>query len=161
MTGVSGQYYVLQIGRQTAKGTPQTVPQYALKLTAGGLDATKTEVELTETDQTRQQGKTIATAAGVTGSPDFYTRPDDFGLLAYGLLGANADSGTNPNYIHTATMSSAGANPYFTVYKCIGSNVLVDRYDDCRIVGMKLKGQAGQAISATWDITGITPNFNQ
>ena len=161
MTGVAGNYYVLYIGRQTAKGVPQTTPQYALKLTGGSLDAQKTEIELQETDGTRQGGKTVATAIQVAGSPDMYVRPDDFGLMAYGVLGANADSGTAPNYIHTATMVANGATPYFTIYKAIGGSVLVDRYVDCRITAMKLKGQAGQAITATWDIAGLVPSFGQ
>lgn len=161
MSGVAGNFYTLFFGRQTAKGTPQTSPTYALKVTGGSLDATKTEIELTETDSTRQGGKTIATQVGVTGSPDMYVRPDDFGLLSYGLLGTNVDSGTSPNFIHTASMLSSGALPYFTIYKAIGGTVLVDRYDDCRIAACKLKGQAGQAITATWDIMGITPNFGQ
>jgi hypothetical protein len=161
VTGVSGSYYTLHVGRQTAKGVAQTTPQFGLKLTAGSLDATKQEIELSETDSTRQQGKTVVVAAGVSGSPDFYLRPDDFGLLAYGVLGANADSGTSPNFIHTATMSNSGANPYFTIYKSIGGNVLVDQYVDCRITGAKIKGSAGQALSASFDIAGITPKFNQ
>jgi hypothetical protein len=159
MAGVAGNFYVLYIGRQTAKGVAQTTPQYGLKVTGGDINVDKTEVELQETDSTRQGGRTVVTAAKVGGSPDLYVRPDDFGLLAYGLLGVNADSGTNPNYIHTATMSSSAAVPYFTIYKTIGGTVLVDQYVDCRITGCKIKGQAGQPITASWDIAGLTPTL--
>lgn len=161
MAGVSGNFYTLAIGKQTAKGVPQTTPTYKLKVTAGDISPIRDEITLSETDANRQQGKTVIVGAKIEGSPDFYCRPDDLGLLNYGVMGANADSGTNPNYIHTATMLNSGALPYFTIYKAIGSTVLVDRYSDCRIGGMKVKGQAGQPLSVSLDVAGISALLGQ
>lgn len=159
MAGVPGNQFTLYIGRQTAKGVAQTTPQYALRVTGGDISPEKNEIELQETDSTRQQGLTVGVSAMVKGAPSWYVRPDSFGLMMYGLLGANADSGTNPNYIHTATMVQTGALPYFTIYKKVGNSVLVDQYVDCVIAGGKIKGAAGQALTADWEIHGITPNL--
>lgn len=156
MTAIAGNYYTLAIGRQTAKGVAQTTPQYKLKVVSGDISPVRDEIVLAETDSTRQQSKTIVVGSRVEGSPEFYVRPDDFGLLAYGLLGVDTISGTAPNYIHTATMLNSGAIPYFTIYKAIGGSVLVDQYVDCRITGMKIKGQAGQPLTVSIDVAGLT-----
>ena len=161
MTGVSGNVYTLAIGKQTAKGVPQTTPTYKLKVTGGDISPNRQEIQLNETDATRQQGKTLIVGSGIAGSPDFYVRPDDFGLLAYGLLGANANSGTAVNYIHTATMINSGSLPYFTIYKAIGNTVLVDRYSDCVIQSMKVSGQAGGALSVSCEIAGLSALLGQ
>ncbi len=151
---MSGNYYTLAIGKQTAKGTPQASPTFKLKVTGGDINPTRQVIQLNETDSSRQEGKSIVVGAAVEGNPEFYCRPDDFGLLAYGVLGTNVDSGTAPNYIHRATMINSGATPYFTIFKAIGGSVLVDRYSDCRINGVHLKGQAGQALTCGVDILG-------
>src|SRR5438105_670244 len=149
MSGVSGDYYTLAIGKQTAKGTPQTTPAFKLKVTGGDIMPTRQVIQLNETDSTRQQGKSLVVGGAVEGAPEVYCRPDDFGLLAYAVLGTNVDSGTAPNYIHRSTMLNSGATPYVTIYKAIGGSVLVDRYSDCRIHGLHLRGQAGQALTCT------------
>lgn len=161
MAPVSGNFYTLAIGKQSAKGSAQTTPTYKLKVTGGDISPSRQEFELAETDASRQQGSTVIVGAHVEGNPEFYVRPDDFGLLAYGLLGTNADGGTASNYVHVASMLNSGALPYFTIYKAVGSTVLVDRYVDVRLSGMKVKGQAGQPLSVELDVMGLTADFGQ
>ncbi|HWE83059.1 MAG TPA: phage tail tube protein [Gaiellaceae bacterium] len=158
-TGVAGNIYTLALGRQSAKGVAQTSPTYKLKLTSGDLSPARQVIQLAETDSSRQDGKSVVVGAHVEGTPEFYVRPDDFGLLAYAALGANADSGTSPNYIHTATMLNNGNLPYLTIYKAVGNTSLVDEYVDCRVTGLSIKGQAGQVLTVAADIAGLSATF--
>lgn len=151
MTGVAGNAYTLAMGKQSAKGTPQTTPTYKMRLTGGDVSAVPTVIQLAETDASRQAGTSVKTGGAVTGSTTHYLRPDEFGLLAYLVMGANADSGAGPNYTHTATPSSAA--PYATLYKAINVSTLVDQYVDCRVSSLTVSGQAGGALTVapTWE----------
>lgn len=153
MAAISGNYWTLAIGKQTAKGSPQETPTYKLKATGGDIAPVRGVFTLAETDSSRQQGADVIVSAHVAGAPEFYLRPNDFGLWAYALLGANADSGSSPNYTHIATPADTG--PYLTLFKAIGGTVLVDRYDDCRVTSMRVRGQAGQPLTCAIDIMGL------
>lgn len=157
MPAISGNEFTLAVGKQTAKGTPQITPLYKQKITGGDVSPTRDELELAETDASRQGGDTVIVGAHVEGSPTFYLRPDDFGLWAYAALGANADTGTGPNYTHTATPANSG--PYLTIYKNVGAGILVDQYSDVRCTGLHAAGQAGGALTYTPDLYGLTTAF--
>jgi hypothetical protein len=145
MAGVAGNAATLAIGKQTAKGTPQTTPAFKLKFTGGDIAPARQIIQLAETDASRQAGASVVVGSSVTGTTNHYVRPTDFGMLAYAVMGANADSGTNPNYTHTATSSAAA--PYFTLYKAINSTTLVDQYIDCRATSLNVSGAAGGALT--------------
>lgn len=149
-TGIPGNIATVAVGKQTAKGTPQATPTYKLKLTGGDIAAASQEVQLAETDASIQAGGTVKTGFRVEGSTQHYLRPDDFGLIAYLTLGANADTGTTPNYTHTATL--AAVQPYATIYKAINTTTLVDRYSDCRVSQLVVNGANGGILTydASW-----------
>lgn len=158
MPPVSGNIFTLAIGRQTAKGTAQTTPAFKLKTTGGDLNPTRQTVQLAETDASRQQGKLLVVGAHVEGTFECYLRPHDWAFLAYALLGANATTGSSPNYIHTAT--PANSHPYLTIYKMLG-NVIVDRYVDCCITTATIRGEAGGALTTSLGITGLSATFGE
>jgi hypothetical protein len=108
MAGVAGNAATLAIGKQTAKGTPQTTPTFKLKFTGGDIAPNRNIIQLAETDASRQAGASVVVGSSVAGTTNHYVRPTDFGLLAYAVMGANADSGAT-NFTHTATSSSGGA----------------------------------------------------
>jgi hypothetical protein len=149
VAGVPGNAVTLAVGKQSAKGTPQTTPTYKLKLVGGDIVPQREILTLAETDASRQDGASVVVGSRVEGSTEHYLRPDDFGLIAYLAMGANATSGST-NYTHTAT--SAAAAPYATLYKAINTTTLVDRYADCRISQLVVRGAAGGALTyaATW-----------
>jgi hypothetical protein len=148
-TGIQGNIATLAVGKQSAKGTPQTTPTYKLKLTGGDIVAATDTVELAETDASIQAGATVKTGFRVEGTPEHYLRPDDFGLIAYLLLGATGVSGAG-NFTHTATI--AAAQPYATVFKAINTTTLVDRYSDCRPSQVVINGSNGGILTyaVTW-----------
>lgn len=154
---VSGDAYTLAFGKQSAKGTPAANATYKMKVTGGDISPKRTVFQLAETDSSRQAGKNIVTAASIDGSPSWYARPTDFGLWAYAALGANADSGVNPNYTHIATMANSG--PYFTIWKNVGAGNVVDKYTDCRCTELHMAGQAGQPITVQTAWQGLSATF--
>lgn len=153
MAGVAGNAATLAIGKQSGKGTPQTTPAYKLKFTGGDIAPARQIIQLAETDASRQAGASVVVGSSVTGTTNHYVRPTDFGMLAYAVMGANADSGAT-NFTHTAT-SSASA-PYFTLYKAINSTSLVDQYVDCRAVSLNVSGSAGGALTCAVGWLGLS-----
>src|SRR3954471_12763242 len=153
MAGVAGNAATLAIGKQSAKGTPQTTPAYKLKFTGGDIAPARQIIQLAETDASRQAGASLVVGSSVTGTTNHYVRPTDFGLLAYAVMGANADAGS-VNFTHTATSSAAA--PYFTLYKAINSTTLVDQYVDCRATSLNVSGQAGGALTCAVGWMGLT-----
>src|SRR3954449_11830594 len=98
MAGVAGNAATLAVGKQTAKGTPQTTPAFKLKFTGGDIAPARQIIQLAETDASRQARASVVVGSRGPRAPNHYLRPADFGMLAYAVMGANADSGTTPNY---------------------------------------------------------------
>lgn len=153
MAGHSGQFYVCGIGKQTAKGTPQTTPKFRMRLTGGVVVPDPQIIDLPETDSSIQRSRAVKVGQQIAGAIEGFVRTDELGLLAYGALGANATTGVGP-YTHTAT--AAAAAPYFTLYSIYDTTALVDRYVDCRITEFGISGGAGQALAYSAAFLGIT-----
>lgn len=156
MPAVAGNAYTLAVGKQSAKGTPAASATFKHKVTAGSMNPRRDVFELAETDGSRQQGKSIVVGARVEGNPSFYVRPSDIGLWSYALLGANVDSGST-NFTHIATMANSG--PYLTLWENFGAGVAITKYSDCRVTGAHFGGQAGQPLTAGFDLAGLTALF--
>jgi hypothetical protein len=153
MTGVAGNVYTLAFAKQASKGSAAVASTgYKLKLTGGDISPNRQLLTLQETDSSRQQGSTVVVGAQVQGTPEWYVRPEEFGLFAYTALGANADTGSGP-YTHTATI--AQRPPYLTVWKNIGGGTVIDKYTDVSVGSLELSGGAGQALACKADFMGL------
>lgn len=153
MASIPGNAVTVAVGKQSAKATPQTTPAYKLKLTGGEIAPQRDLLTLAETDASRQAGAQVVVGSHVEGTTEHYLRPTEFASIAYWAMGANADSGTTPNYTHTATAASSG--PYITMYKAFNSTSLVDQYSDLRIGTLTVRGGAGQALTYSVGWTGL------
>jgi hypothetical protein len=152
-----GNALTLAVGKQSAKGTPQTTPTYKLRYTGGfGPDPAQTRITLAETDATRQQGDPIIVGHSVTGSSEHYVRPDEFGLLAYLSLGTLVTTGGGADKTHTISAATSGAVPYATLYKAQNVTAFVDRYVDCQINSVTVTGGAEQPLSMTTEWLGLS-----
>jgi hypothetical protein len=158
MAGHSGQFFALDIGRQTAKGTPQTTSKFKMRLTGGAVVPDPQIIDLPETDNSIQRSRVVKAGQLVGGQIEGFLRSDEFALLAYGALGANNTTGAGP-YTHTAT--AAAQPPYFTLYPSYDTTALVDRYVDCRISELLLRGQGGQAVTYAATFAGTTTTHGE
>jgi hypothetical protein len=158
MAGHSGQFYTLAVGRQSAKGTPQTTPASKLRITGGAVVPQPTIIDLPETDSSIQRSKSAKVGQQIGGAIEGFWRSDEMGLLSYVHLGATSPTGAGP-YEHTAT--AAAAQPYLTLYSAYDSTALVDRYVDCRITEFTLRGTGGQALTYSAGFMGLTATYGE
>lgn len=154
----SGQFYTLGIGRQTAKGTPQTTPKFKLRLTGGIVIPELQIIDLPETDSSIQRSKSAKVGQTISGAIEGLVRGDEIAFLAYAALGASGVSGAGP-YTHTATASPTP--PYFTLYSAFDSTAMVSRYTDCRVPELTIRGGSGAALGYSASFLGTTATFGE
>jgi hypothetical protein len=154
MAGISSRIGTFAIGKQSAKGTPATVPTIKLLMNgAPSLAPTKERARLSMTDAGRDQGKAFTQLVSVGGDVPVYLHPEAISLLNYLVLGENADSGGPTNYQHIATPGDD--LPWFTAWRMVG-NVVHEKFVDCKLNSLQIEGSAGQPLSATLGILGCT-----
>lgn len=144
---IPGNRRVIYAGLQSAKGTAQTTPTVKLRVQDFSPNDVRAKIELDETDALTQDGESVVVGATPGFTLTKYLRPSEDDLLLYALLGANVDSGTTPNFIHT--LSPAVAMPYLTIYEAEPS-VMCNQYKDVRITQAVIRGGAGQALTVVY-----------
>lgn len=153
MAGHSGQFFTAAIGRQTAKGSAQTTPKFKLRVTGGVVVPQVQILDLPETDSSVQRSRAIKVGSTIGGALEGFVRADEFGFLAYLHMGADNVSGAGP-YTHTIT--AATQLPYATIYNAFDSTALVSRMMDCRVTELSCSGGAGQALTYTAAVLGLS-----
>ena len=157
MAGLRGNEAWLMAARQTAKGTP-AVPAanttFKMPFSGGNIAPVRETDRLSETDSSRDQGDLYVVSSGVEGSPEVYTRDDSIGLLLLGVLGADAVTGTTPNYTHVFTPSNT--LPYMTFWRNI-SSTLYEQFQDCMVGSLAISAEAGAPLTATAGVQGLVP----
>jgi hypothetical protein len=155
VTFVAGNKRTLYFGTQSAKGTPQTTPTKAFRVSDFTPNPTRAQITLAETDATTQQPADVVVGYQPGFTFKCYLRPSNAALLFKSLLGTNADSGTTPNYTHT--QSAALTTPYLTVHE-VEPSVWANQYVDCRVTQIQLDMQSGGAIEATVTVEALSFN---
>lgn len=156
MSGISSRIGTVAFAKQTAKGAAAANP--AVKLMMNGspsLAPVKERGRFAMTDSGRDQGPGFTSGMRVEGDIPVYLHPDAMANLLYYALGSNADSGTNPNYTHTIT--PANDVPWVTIWRMVGG-VIFEQFVDCKVNSLRIEGQAGQPLTATLSVIGITAN---
>lgn len=160
MAGLRGNVAWFMAQKQTAKGTAATaaVPgaavagAYRFPFSGGNIGVTRQMDRLTETDASRDQGTTYPVTSRVEGSPEVYVRDGGIGALLYWALGADAPTGTTPNFIHAIT--PANSLPYITCWRNIG-DTLFEQFRDCKVGSLSISAEAGAPLVATAGIQGL------
>jgi hypothetical protein len=155
MTFVAGNKRTLYVGTQSGKGTAQTTPTKAFRVSDFSADPVRQRITLAETDATTQQPADVIVGYQPGGSFKTYLRPSNAAWLFATLLGTNADTGSTPNYIHT--QSATQTTPYFTMYE-VEPSVWANQHVDCRVTQIQLDMHAGGAIEATVTFAALTFN---
>ena len=155
MAGLRGNQAWILAQKQTAKGTAATVTAasaYKMPLSGGNISPVRETDNLAETDASRDRGVTYASTGGVEGSPEFYVRDASIGFWLWAVLGADAVTGTGPNYTHAIT--PANTLPYITVWRNI-ADTLWEQYRDCKVGSLSISAEAGAPLTATANIQGL------
>ena len=155
MAGLKGNVAWLLSGKQSAKGTPATVAAatcYKMPLTGGNMGPVREVDNLSETDGSRDRGISYVVSSGVEGTPEFYVRDASIGYWLHKVLGADAPTGTMPNFVHAITPSNT--LPYITCWKMLG-DTLYERYQDCKVGSLTISAEAGQPLTASANIQGV------
>lgn len=157
MAGLRGNNAWLMGAKQSAKGTAATVlaaKTFKNAFTGGSINPSRNIDQLAETDSSRDQGISYVASSGVNGNPEIYARDDAIGLYLLAALGADAVTGTTPNFIHTLT--PATVLPYMTFWRDIG-DTLWEQFTDCKVGNITVSAGAGAPLNAAMTIMGRTP----
>lgn len=113
MAGVSSRIGTFGLAAQSAKGSAAASPTSSFFFAGSpSLSPVKETARYTMTDSGRDLQGSFTSAYRVEGDVPLYLHPQNIGILFYGALGANADTGTT-NYTHTIT--PADDLPYMTM----------------------------------------------
>ena len=161
MAGLRGNTGWVMAQRQTAAGTLATVAapgvaagavKYAL--VGGGVAPVRNIAQLAETDANRDQGISYVASTEVQGSPQVYARDDGIGQLLQAVLGADAVTGTTPNYTHVITPSNT--IPYVSLWRDV-ADTLWESFLDCKVSSLVIAATPGSPLTATATILGRQP----
>lgn len=151
MAGLRGNNAWIAWAKQTAKGSVPSAATRMSPLSGGSVAPTREVNQLSETDNTRNEGQSYVSVTGSEGSPELYVRDSNIHDLLYFALGAKADSGTDPNYSHVIT--PALALPYVTFWRMLG-DTLWQRFDDCKLSELTISADAGAPLTAAATFSG-------
>lgn len=162
MAGLLGNSGWIMAQKQTAQGTiaVPAVPgaavagAYKSPLVSGGIAPVRNIAQLSETDANRDQGISYVASTEVQGSPEIYGRDDSIGFWLQATLGADAITGTTPNFVHTLT--PANTIPYLTCWRNV-ANTLWESYLDCKVSSLVIAASAGSPLTVTPTILGRVP----
>lgn len=158
MAGISSAIGYIGAAKQTIKGTAIANPANKWPLAARpSLRPVKTRQRYTATDTGRDLGPAYTSQMLVQGDFQVYCEPQSIASLLYYALGANADSGTTPNYTHTLT--PANDLPWVTFFRMVGA-VVFEQFIDCKVTSLRIEGSAGNALLVTISVIGIQSTFS-
>lgn len=150
MAGIPGNQAYLAWAKQTARDTPNTTYARRSPFSGGNIQPARTVENLSETDANRDIGVSYVSSVGVEGTPEVYGRYDVIDSLLVAALGAVATTGLDP-YVHEIT--PANTLPYLTFLRGIGGT-LWEQFQDVQISELTLSAEAGQPLTASFDIMG-------
>lgn len=155
MAGLRGNQAWVLAQKQASKGVVPTIdPLKAVKMpfTGGNVGLVRDMEQLAETDSSRDRGVTYLSAGGVEGTPEFYGRDASIAFWLFAALGADAVTGSTPNYTHTVT--PANTLPYITVWRDI-ADTLYEQYRDCKVGTLTIGAEAGAPLTVSAAIQGL------
>jgi hypothetical protein len=155
--GISSRIGTIAIGKQSAKGTPASVPTVKFR-TAGApsIMPIKDRARLNMTDSGRDGGDSYTSQMRIEGSFPVYMHPDGLGMVFGACLGTVVESGTTPNYTHTITPGNDML--WVTIWRMVGG-VITERYEDCKITSIQIESTAGSPPVMTIGVIGLTATF--
>jgi len=150
---VEGNTRILCVGKQVAKGTPQTTPTVFFPLSGdAALNPNREIIQLPETDASSQRADSVVVGASPGGGWTGWLRGSQTKLLAEGIMGSV--SGTP-----TQTAIPVSALPYYTIFDVIPSQQCT-RYDDVRFASLTVASEALQGTTYTAEAVALSALLN-
>lgn len=151
--GINTAIFNLQVGKQSAKGTPAANPDWFLETTGEGDLAAAPVFGSMETGDGSVWGAGHDYVESVTieGSPTVVCAVNNVAALLYYCLGGLATAGAADPYTHTITPAATG--PYLTVWRNVGNRWQM--FPDVKIMALEIAGEnTGDGL-----ILQMTPTF--
>jgi hypothetical protein len=146
---VSGNTRLIYVGKQTAKGTPQTTPTEVFELSGdGALNPNREIITLPETDANSQRSDSVVVGSSPGGAWTGWLRATQFDLISEGIMGLIA--GTT-----TKTATPAQALPYYTMFDVI-PGVMCTQYNDVRFSSVTVSGEALQSVQYSCEAVALS-----
>lgn len=157
MPALNKRLQVVGIGKQSAKGTAATNPDFAHGIesgTVGNIPITQDRAPLTSAYRASSYYERTESAGG---GGDFSMRAHakSIGLWLYGALGGKAVTGAGP-YTHTFT--DATSLPYLTLFDKKQTSI-INAIKDCRVDKLEFSWDKAGAVKVDVGIMGTTPDF--
>lgn len=156
---VQGNTRLMYATIQSAKGVAAADPTHVFRLNGdAALNPNRELIQLPETDGSSQRPDNTVVGASPGGGWAGWLRASEFAFLARAIQGANADSGTNPNFTHAATPAST--MPYLTLWDVIPGKQCT-KYTDARLSQLTASGEALQGIQYSCQAVALSALLNQ
>lgn len=155
-------YYAAWIGKQTAKGTPNTAPSKRLIQVGGNVDAARDDGEENYSDLTKYGTSTdwVNSLLG-QGEPIAEATPEETAYLLWLFHGAETVTAVTgpPTASKHRFQPTTSLGFYFTLFNRIGSTNLIKRqHNDCIITRVSLEASAAnKAMRITPRIVSLDP----
>lgn len=154
---VAGNSADLAFAFQGGKGSVATASTQRLYLAGGTqVHAEIVDAPYVETTGLRMRSDRYRASAHAAGAPDFYVMPKSGGALIYAVLGSKSVTGSGDPYTHVFT--AAASTPWLTVWRTL-SNLIYERFTDCKVTQLVIHGQSEQPLTVTATVMGLTPGF--
>lgn len=137
----------LWVAKQTAKGSPASTAIKRLRQVAGNVRTDRSDGrERYGTDSRYGSAQHFVDTLAGSGDPGVQAQPGALAYLLYLLAGQESVSGAGDPYTHTITPAAAGGF-WTTFWKKVGvSDIVRERFNDCRIGGVTIEGSTGQKV---------------
>src|SRR5437868_5793825 len=155
-------YYGLWIGKQTAKGTPNTAPSKRLVQVGGDFNIPRSDGEENYSDLTPYGNRTdwVNNVLG-QGEPGVEATPTELAYLLWLAHGGETVTAvTGPPTAQKHSFAPGTNRPHWcTVFRRVGLNVLQrQQFNDCLVTRVQIEGStANKAVRATPRIISLDP----
>jgi Phage tail tube protein len=146
---IDGNSRLIYVGKQTAKGTPNTTPTSVFPLSGdAAMNPNREIIQLPETDASSQRADSVVVGASPGGGWQGWLRAKDFKLIAEGIMGSVA--GTT-----TSVATPTKVLPYYTMFDVI-PGVMCTQYVDCRFSSLTVSSEALQGTQYQVEVVGLS-----
>jgi len=157
MTAILSSEQIIGLGKQSAKGVPQTTPAVFIKYLEGSFTTEMDTNALREGGDDEQIGVVNKNMHREKFAFKANARPQLVNYILAWLLGGEIVTGAGDPFTHTITRTANG-RPYLTIRRGLTTGKL-QQLEDCKIEKVTIEGEAGKEITISVEGSGLTANI--